>query len=92
MHETYSDQGLVIIAVNLDSDVADAAAFLAEHPAIFKIAYDPKASLAQEYGVIGMPSSYIFGRDGELVSSHAGFKIKKQDEYEAAIVAALKLE
>ncbi|MCH9695569.1 MAG: TlpA family protein disulfide reductase [Gammaproteobacteria bacterium] len=92
MHEKYSEQGLVIVAVNLDPDAADAAAFLADHPAVFKIAYDPAASLAKEYGVIGMPSSYIFGRDGELISSHAGFKVKKQDEYEAAFVAALKQE
>ena len=32
---------------------------------------------------------YNIGRDGEIANRHFGFKVKKQDEYEAAIVAAL---
>jgi len=36
-----------------------------------------------------MPSSYIIGRDGDIVTRHLGFKVKKQDEYEAILVEAL---
>ena len=85
----YSDRGLVIVAVNLDKERADADAFLAETPADFDVVYDPEAKLAREYGVRGMPSSFVFGRNGELVATHLGFKTKKQDEYEALLVEAL---
>jgi peroxiredoxin len=36
-----------------------------------------------------MPSTYIIGRDGEIHAKHFGFKVKKQDEYEAVISEAL---
>lgn len=86
----YADQGLVVIAVNLDKDRADADAFLAETPADFEIRYNPDASLAREFGVEAMPSSFVFNRNGELVARHLGFKVKKQDEYEALLVNALR--
>lgn len=89
MVEKYSDQGLVVIAVNLDRDRADADAFLAEVPANFEILFDPDASLAREYGVEAMPNSFVFGRDGELVARHLGFKVKKLEEYESALLEAL---
>ena len=89
MLRKYGDQGLVIIAVNLDKERAAADAFLAEVPAEFEIEFNPDAALAKAYGVEGMPTSFVFGRDGQLVGRHLGFKVKKQDEYEAVLVAAL---
>ena len=85
----YADQGLVVIAVNLDKEREAADAFLSEVPAEFEIRFDPDASLAEEFGVEAMPNSFVFGRDGELVARHLGFKVKKQDEYEAVLVKAL---
>lgn len=89
MHAKYRDDGLVIIGVNLDKDNDSAADFLREFPADFKIIYDPEAVLAEQFGVRGMPSSYVIGRDGEIVAEHLGFKVRKQDEYEATLVAVL---
>jgi cytochrome c biogenesis protein CcmG/thiol:disulfide interchange protein DsbE len=92
MQEKYAQDGLVIIAVNLDREVENAAAFLTEYPANFEIVYDPDAALAKEYEVQVMPSSFLIGRDGAPIDRHAGFKVKKQDEYEAVIRAALELQ
>ena len=92
MQDKYAEDGLVIIAVNLDRNAEDAARFLAKYPARFEIVYDPEGALAKEYGVEVMPSSVINGRNGERLERHAGFKVKRQDEYEATIRAALKLE
>lgn len=89
MHDKYGDDGLVIIGVNLDQERAAANEFLAEYPPRFRIYYDETKELAKEFGVVAMPSSYIIGRDGEIRKRHYGFKVKKQDEYEAAIVEAL---
>jgi peroxiredoxin len=36
-----------------------------------------------------MPSSYVIGRDGEIITRHLGFKVKRQDEYEAVLREAL---
>lgn len=90
MHEKYGDDGLVIIGVNVDKERTDASGFLQEYPARFRISYDPEGRLAEQYGVEGMPSSFVIGRDGQLRKKHLGFKVRKQQEYEAAIVAALE--
>lgn len=89
MHDKYADEGLVIIGVNLDQKDTAAREFLEEFPPRFSIVYDTTKALAKEFGVVAMPTSYLIGRDGEIREHHYGFKIKKQDEYEAAIVAAL---
>ncbi len=90
MHNKYAEAGLIIIAVNLDRDSDEAAAFLAEYPADFQIIYDPKAALAKEHEIQVMPSSIVINRQGETVERHSGFKVRKQDEYEAVILAALR--
>ena len=90
MHAKYADEGLIIIGVNLDNEPDSALAFLEEFPADFKIYYDTDKELAREFGVQAMPSSYIIGRNGEIHATHFGFKVKKQDEYEAVIVEALR--
>lgn len=90
MHDRYADSGLVIIAVNVDRELENAAAFLAKYPAKFEIIYDPKADLAKKYEIEVMPTSLVIGRDGELLERHAGFKVKKQDEYEAVLRSALR--
>lgn len=89
MREKYGDDGLVIIGVNVDRERDDAERFLAEYPADFTIFYDTDGRFAREYGVEAMPSSYVFGRDGELRVRHLGFKVQKQVDYEAALTAAL---
>lgn len=89
MHAKYGDDGLVIIAVNLDQERSAAQEFLQEFPPQFQIYYDESKALATEYEVIAMPSSYLLGADGALLKRHFGFKVSKQEDYEAAIVAAL---
>ena len=89
MHTKYEQDGLVVIGVNLDAKPEDAADFLDDYPAEFKIHFDTDATLATEYGVEAMPSSFVIDRDGEIRASHRGFKVKEQDEYEAILVEAL---
>jgi len=89
MQAKYRDDGLVIIAVNMDADSNEAANFLSEYPADFEIVYDPDGALAREYDVIAMPSSYVFDRQGLQIARHLGFKVSKQDEYESILAEAL---
>ena len=89
MHAKYEAQGLVIIGVNVDADRDDAMAFLSKYQADFRIHFDNEGQLATKYGVEAMPSSFVIGRDGEIAARHLGFKVKRQDEYEAILVDAL---
>ncbi len=89
MQARYGDRGLVVVGVNVDRERDAADQFLAEVPADFRIHFDSEGRLASEFGVEAMPSSYIIGRDGEVITRHLGFKVRKQDEYEAVLVDAL---
>jgi thiol-disulfide isomerase/thioredoxin len=90
MQDKYADQGLVIIAVNLDEDRADADRFLQELPAKFQVVYDPEGQVAEEYQLIGMPSSFIIDRAGAVHSRHMGFHDSSPTDYEAEIQSLLK--
>lgn len=92
MNDKYAKDGLVIIGVNVDKETESAAEFLQKFPAKFKINYDTNAVIAKDFGVQGMPTSFVIGRDGKTKAQHLGFKVRRQDEYEAAIVAALQQE
>lgn len=71
----YGDQ-LAVVSVNLDEERQDANDFLEEIPADFSVIYDPEGGLAKQYGVRGMPNSFLFDRSGKLVSRHDGFTVK----------------
>jgi thiol-disulfide isomerase/thioredoxin len=92
MLDKYADDGLVVVGVNLDQERGDAEEFLREFPPGFTVLYDDDKRLAQRFEVMAMPTSYLIGRDGQQITRHLGFKVKKQAEYEAAIVAALRGE
>ena len=92
MNDRYAKDGLVIIGVNVDREPESAAEFLQDFPASFQISYDPTGVLAKRFEVQGMPTSFVIGRDGKTRAQHLGFKVRRQDEYEAAIVAALQQE
>jgi thiol-disulfide isomerase/thioredoxin len=85
MRAKYGDRGLVIIGVNVDKDRRDAERFLQEVPAQFGIVYDSDGKLATHYEVEGMPSSYVFDRNGELAARHLGFQNANRPEYEALL-------
>lgn len=86
----YGDKGLVIIAVNLDEDRKDADRFLKELPAKFQVVYDPEGKIAEQYKLIGMPSSFIVDRDGAVKDRHMGFHDDSPAEYEAEIQGLLQ--
>ena len=85
MQAKYRDQGLIIIGVNEDTSESDVVEFLKEFPVHFKTIRDADGSLAREFDVVAMPSSYVLDRDGRVVARHLGFKVRLMDDYEAVI-------
>lgn len=89
IHARYAKDGLVILAVNVDSDPKAAQRFLAEVPTRFTIGYDPKGEIAALYGLKGMPSTFIIDRRGRLRSAHVGFRDAQREHYESQIKSLL---
>jgi thiol-disulfide isomerase/thioredoxin len=70
----YRDQGLEVIAVNLDADPRDALAFLAGRAVDFEIAHDPSGRCPRAFGLVGMPSSYLIDAEGRIRAVTRGFR------------------
>jgi len=90
LQNKYSDQGLTIIAVNLDTKQESLDKFLTKHPAHFAVAFDPGGTVAGLYQIKGMPSSFLIDRQGNIVSSHIGFLEKDTKSLEERIADLLK--
>ena len=78
-----------IIAINLDVESALAQSFLDKIPAAIPIIYDPEGKIASDYKLVGMPSSYLIDKKGQIRVSHKGFFINKVNQYEQELVALL---
>jgi len=89
MQKKYGADGLVIVAVDEDEQPADGQKFLSEERPGFTVVSDPKGVLAERYALMGMPSSFLIGRDGQVLQKHAGFYLDSPAGFEAEIRAAL---
>jgi len=90
MQDKYGAKGLQIIGLNVDAKNQDALKFLDQNPARFTVAYDLKGVTATKYGVKGMPTSFLLGRDGKVILVHAGFRDTDRDQLEKEIKTALE--
>lgn len=89
MHTRYSDQGLDIVALNLDARPEAARRFLAHTPVSFTIAWDPSRESARRFAVRAMPTSVLIGADGHVRAVQTGFPDGDRAPLEALLRAAL---
>ena len=74
MYDKYKDLGFTIIGVNMDGKQDVTEKFVKANQVKFTIARDPNGKIAEAFGVRGMPSSYLIGRDGKIIMAHEGFR------------------
>ncbi len=86
----YSSDDFVVLSINTDAQRKLADKFLAKFPADFSVTYDPMGDLARIYQVKGMPSSYLIDHNGNIATSHVGFRSKKIAGYEQQIEHLIK--
>lgn len=92
MQVKYRDLGLQVVMINLDKDPKAAAKMAAEIDPSIRQYLDPAGELAARYKLEGMPSSFLYDRSGELLSSHVGFLKADGPKREKALVTVLKSE
>lgn len=90
MQQKYGSAGLEVVGINLDAEAKDADAFLAQVPANFTVAFDPGGDSARRFGVKGMPTSFLIGRNGMLIHAHTGFNEDGRKQLEQMIAAAVE--
>ena len=90
LQEKFKDQGLVILAINLDKEKHLADKFLEEVPANFIVAFDQAGDTATSFKLKGMPSSFLIDRAGYVVGKHTGFREKDIANLEQSVARLLQ--
>ena len=90
LQQKYKDQGLVVLAINLDKEKYLADAFLEKIPANFIVAFDAEGETAKSFNIKGMPSSYLIDRNGFVMGRHSGFREKDTANLEQGVINLLQ--
>jgi peroxiredoxin len=73
LYRKYKDQGLVILAVNVEKDGKQLVeAFLQRSPYTFPILLDTQAEVQNRYKVFRFPETFIIDRNGNVVEKVLG--------------------
>lgn len=83
------ERGLRVVAIDVDQQVEDARSFLLRHEARFAVGADPAGACPREFGVPGMPTSYLIDRKGVVRYVHNGFRDGEREELRRRIEALL---
>lgn len=86
----YARRGLRVVAVSVDNgDVAKVRRFAETNHLGMIVAHDPDSEINAAFQVVGVPTTFIVGRDGRLVWRHTGNVTEVMAEARAAIERAL---
>jgi thiol-disulfide isomerase/thioredoxin len=85
MYDKYHGRGLEIVAVNVDKDHGAAMDFLHDTKVTFPIVFDSTGQVAKEFKLEAMPTSFVFSRDGRMVTRNRGFRQEETDSLDYAL-------
>jgi thiol-disulfide isomerase/thioredoxin len=85
MQNTYGQQGLAVIAVDVDRNRRDADKFLAVFHPSFTVRFDSTGELAERFKVEGMPTGLLIDRRGVVRYTHIGFRPADRRQYEGQL-------
>ena len=86
----YKDQGLTVIAINLDESREAAEAFLNSMNITLKVAFDDQGTTAEAFNLVAMPTSYLIDKNGQIVQTHLGFRLRDKAVIEQSIQQLLE--
>ncbi len=73
LYEEFREQGLVVVGVGLDEGGAAVLRPFAEENGITYPILVGDRSVQTSYGVTGIPTTFMIGRDGRIARKHVGF-------------------
>ncbi|OLC29917.1 MAG: hypothetical protein AUH31_05740 [Armatimonadetes bacterium 13_1_40CM_64_14] len=70
--EKYRAKGVTVVGVNIQDREAPARAFIQRFGQTFPAGVDPRGLISIDYGVYGVPETYVIDRSGRTVYKYAG--------------------
>lgn len=90
LRRDFHARGFEIVAINLDESVDDARRFINRMQLSYPVVTDPEKSTPAAYAIAGMPTAFLIDRNGELRSTHTGFKPGDSAKLKATIEQLLQ--
>ncbi len=78
--DKFENDGLSMVAVNIQENPAAVRQFMDEHELSFEVLLDRQGRAGQSYGVRGLPTTVILGRDGYVLGVKVGFALWDTEE------------
>ncbi|MBI3325552.1 MAG: TlpA family protein disulfide reductase [Nitrospinae bacterium] len=72
LHRDFAAQGLTVLGVNVREGTPAIRPYAKELNLTFPLVLDRKGEIAMSYGVIGLPTTFLIGRDGRAVAYAIG--------------------
>jgi peroxiredoxin len=89
LHRDFAAKGLSVIGINAREGTAAIRGFAKELGLTFPLILDPKGEINVAYGVIGLPTTFLIGRDGQAVALAVGPREWGSEQSRAVIRALL---
>jgi peroxiredoxin len=77
LSKEFEKQGLVVLGIT-DEEASKVNGFLEKQSYTYPILFDPSHQAAGQFGVNGIPKSYVYDRDGKLVSQSIDMRTRAQ--------------
>jgi peroxiredoxin len=77
LYQRFADQGFVILAIS-DEEQAKVAPFIAEHKITYPVLLDPGRKVNDLFQVQGIPKSFVYDREGKLVTQSIDMRTQGQ--------------
>ena len=68
----YQNDGVVLIGVNVQDSLEDASAYVAEFDISFPIILDIDGAISIDYGVTGLPVTFLINSEGRIIDRWVG--------------------
>ena len=72
LHREFAAQGLSVIGINAREGTEAIRGYAKDLRLTFPLVLDPKGEVNAVYGVIGLPATFLIGRDGRAVARAVG--------------------
>jgi len=90
LQSKYEPLGFTLLAVNVEPDSAAAQDWLKGMAADLPVLFDRKNTVAESFGVQGMPSSVFVDRTGNVRYVHRGYQAGDESKYADMIRSLVK--
>ena len=82
LEEKYKDRSFTVLGVSVNDSRARAAAFVPKSGINYPIVVDEDGSVAEQYGIVGIPTSVLVSADKKIIGVYYGFTRQLEEDVE----------